>query len=203
MSAPTASSPLLDDLSPASTGTGPLLQRDYWAVIASCKVEPQGVMQGVAKRFVEFSPPELVRFAPQQQREDGLQVGDDFDVHIRLAGSCRVRVVRQDDQSFTLATLKGHPESGRITFGAYRNLDQEVLFHIRSRARASNPANYMGFLTAGEPMQTNTWADFVRAVALTFGEGVAGVVHAETKEIEDEGDSSEVWSSPTFVATGG
>ena len=57
--------------------------------------------------------------------------------------------------------LTGHPEAGRITFGAYRTVDGDVVFHIRSRACSSSLFNYLGFLVGGDPMQTATWTDFV------------------------------------------
>jgi hypothetical protein len=111
-----------------------------------------------------------------------------------------VRVVDRAPQSLTLATLGGHPEAGRITFGAYRNTAGQVIFHIRSRARSSSQQKYLGFMAAGEPMQTNTWTDFVKAVALTFGQGVNGDVHAEAQVIDEEPASSVC--TPTYRAEG-
>ena len=77
-----------------------------------------------------------------------------------------------------------------------------MIFHIRSRARSSSGIKYLGFLTAGEPMQTNTWTDFVAAVALSFGAGVRGGVHAETRPIEDEGADPARICGPTYRAEG-
>src|SRR5687768_17529898 len=101
---------------------GPLLQRDYWAVIDNCAYRPSEVIAKVASNFPEFPPEDVVVFeresadAPRQ-----LAVGDELGIQIRLAGPARVRVVHTCLCSITLATLKGHPEAGRITFGAYRN----------------------------------------------------------------------------------
>ena len=193
---------LLDGLMPATRGYGRLLQRDYWALIAGCKLSPPALMEAIAARFCELPPADLVRFS--RTGDSGqLAVGEVIDIRIRLAGACRVRVVHRDAQSLTLATLAGHPEAGRITFGAYRNRVGRVVFHIRSRARSSTEARYLGFMTAGEPMQTSTWTDFVAAVALTFGDGVDGAVHVETTTIADEGDAPPVLCSPTFIARGG
>jgi hypothetical protein len=113
-----------------------------------------------------------------------------------------VRVVHVAACSITLATLAGHPEAGRITFGAYRNADGQVIFHIRSRARASTRANYLGFLFGGDPMQTATWTDFVTNVGLTFGAGVEGLVHADTKVIDGDEvqPADETMDGPTFTA---
>ena len=191
----------LDAIQPVSAGVGPLLQRDYWAVIAHCSCRPSQMMELVCARFLELPPPAIVVF----ERCDGdgeLEVGDELDISIRLRGSARVRVVHRDACSITLATLAGHPEAGRITFGAYRNDSDQVLFHIRSRARASTRANYLGFLFGGDPMQTATWTDFVANVARTCGAGVESVVHAGTTIVEPDSlePGDETMDLPTFVA---
>ena len=96
----------------------------------------------------------------------GIWSGDaGLDIRIRPAQQCGVRVIHEDAQSFTLATLEGHPEAGRITFGAYRNPAGAVIFHIRSRARSTTALQRLGFLAIGDAMQTNTWADFIRNAA--------------------------------------
>jgi hypothetical protein len=183
-----------------------MLQRDYWAVIDGCRWKPSEVMALVAKRFPEFPPAEVVVFERGGGLDEtrGLDAGDELDIQIRLAGAARVRVVHKDACSLTLATLAGHPEAGRITFGAYRNKEGDVIFHIRSRARASSTSNYLGFLIGGDPMQTGTWTDFVNNVAVTCGVGVISQIHAEVRELEadelEPGD--ERMDCATFVARG-
>lgn len=183
-------------------GRGPLLERNYWAVIEDPQGGPEDLGALLARRFPAFAPPGLVTFTRPVDAEAPLDVGDELDVRIAGAGRFGVRVVHRDRQSLTVCTLPGHPESGRITFGAYRNDDGDVVFHIRSRARASSRRRLLGFIFAGDPMQTNTWADFVNSVAATFGRGVAGAVHAEKREVEPEPGDWEV-DRPTFVARGG
>jgi hypothetical protein len=106
----------------------------------------------------------------------------------------------------TLGTLKGHPEAGKITFGAYRNPHGDVVFHIRSRARSKSALTYLGFTTVGDPMQTNTWTEFVERVALTVGDGPLRAIHADVSVLRGNDadgiardDDNE---SPTFVAVG-
>jgi hypothetical protein len=55
---------LLLNLMPAHQGVGPLYQRDYWAVIDGCTAWPSQNVDDIARRFPEYPPPELVRFAP-------------------------------------------------------------------------------------------------------------------------------------------
>jgi hypothetical protein len=193
---------LLKDLLLPSRGTGPLLQRDYWGVIENCRMTPREVADLVAREFPRFAPEELVRFERVGEVEGPLAVGDELEVSIRLVGRCRVRVVHRDANSITLGTLEGHPEAGRITFGAYRDEGGQVIFHIRSRARSASGIRYAAYVAAGEAMQTTTWTDFIDRVAHSVGDGVAGVIHAEKKVIEDEGEDPETICSPTFLASG-
>ena len=192
-----------EPLQPASAGVGPLVQRDYWAVIDGCRCRPSEVVSLVASRFPELPPADVVVF---ERDGDGgppglLEVGDELDIQIRLAGPARVRVVHTSPCSITLATLKGHPEAGRITFGSYRTVEGDVVFHIRSRARSSSLFTYLGFLAGGDPMQTTTWTDFVNNVAVSCGTGVMGAVHADTRALDpSEIDADEQTDAPTFIA---
>jgi hypothetical protein len=74
-----------------------------------------------------------------------LEVGDELDIHIRLAGDARVRVVHTCPCSITLATLEGHPEAWRITFGAYRDANGHVVFHEAEPC----PLDHLGARHAG------------------------------------------------------
>jgi hypothetical protein len=193
---------LAEKLTPASEGSGPLLQRDYWGVIRESRSSAPEVAALVRARFPDFPPEALVVFTRPDGADGPLEVGDVLGVKIKGAPDTAVRVVHADDNSVTLATVRGHPEAGRITFGAYPNRRGDVVFHIRSRARSASPFHLTGFLAAGEPMQTNTWTDFVDRLAHTVGDGVVGAIRAETQEVE-ETEADRVCEAPTFVAEGG
>lgn len=189
------------ELFPASRGVGPLLQRDYWAVIRRCRLSPAELGTFLATRFADFAPAEWVGFQRPGGESAPLQQGDLIEVHIRGVGDCAVQVIHRNPQSLTLATVRGHPEAGRITFGAYRNRRGDVVIHIRSRARSSSRKNYAGFLGPGDPMQTSTWTDFVNRVAVSVGEGVVGYIRADTRRIADE-DEEHATHAPTYEARG-
>lgn len=185
-------------------GAGPLLQRDYWAVIKDSHYSPSELMEWVALRFPEFAPAELCVFERKAAHDEPqpLALDDELTVKIQGAGTFGVRVIHRDAQSFTLATLPGHPEAGRITFGAYRNDHGDVIFHIRSRARSGSAFHYVGFVAGGEAMQTNTWTEFVLRAAVSAGEGVVGVIHADTTELDGEPEGGDPEHGPTFIAKG-
>jgi hypothetical protein len=189
-----------EGLAAAIAGTGPLLQRDYWAVLDGCPLTPAEVVRLVSEHFPRFAPEDVVRFS-RERAAVPIAVGEELGVSIAGAGGCEVRAIHVDDQSFTLATMRGHPEAGRITFGAYRNEHGDVLFHIRSRARSSDGLRYVGFLGIGEAMQTRAWTAFVNRVAVAASRGVVGAIRAETCHCEDEPDE-DAFCRPTYEARG-
>lgn len=193
---------LVRRLLPARAGVGPLLQRDYWGLIDKCRLTPAQVLDLVACRFEAFAPSEVASFRRFTPLGQPLAVGDDLEVRIPGSGTALVRVLHVDRQSLTLGTVEGHPEAGRITFGAYRNDYGDVLFHIRSRARSSSRLLYAGFLALGEAMQTNCWTGFVNAVACTAGEGVIGYVHAVTTKLGRDEAEHDATHTPTYFARG-
>jgi hypothetical protein len=159
---------------------------------------PSELMTHVRSHFCELPPASLVRFVAPS----GLNRHSELDIRIMSAESCRVRVMHEDAQSITLGTLEGHPEAGRITFGAYRNPSGEMIFHIRSRARSASPSKRVGFLAIGDPMQTNTWTDFINNTAAAVGAHIRDAIRAETKEVEELPEDDHPLQSPTFLAVG-
>jgi hypothetical protein len=186
-----------DTLLPATRGAGPLLQRDYWAVLVGCEHPPSALMALVKESFCELPPSSLVQFVAP----DGVARGARLDIVIAPRQHCAVQVIHENAQSLTLGTLDGHPEAGRITFGSYRNKAGAVLFHIRSRARSTSTMKRMGFLAIGEAMQTNTWADFIRSVAALARSSI-DAIHADTAAVAEEPDDDEPLRAPTFLAIG-
>lgn len=188
---------MTDKLIPATKGSGPLLQRDYWAVFDDCPLSPTEVISFVREHFCELPPASLVEFVAPS----GLCLGNELDILIKPGQHCAVRLIHENAQSMTLGTLAGHPEAGRITFGAYRNPAGDVIFHIRSRARSSDSLKRVGFLALGEAMQTNTWADFIRNTAAAVGSPL-GAIHADTTTVDEVPEDDEPLESPTFLAVG-
>lgn len=185
-----------DALQSASKGAGPLLQRDYWGVFSECDMKPSEVMARVKSHFCELPPTALVTFVAA----NGVSLGAELDIVITPGQDCRVRVTHEDAQSLTLGTLEGHPEAGRITFGAYRNRAGAVVFHIRSRARSADTARLLGFLAIGEAMQTDTWTDFINNTAALLHARIDGAIRAETAEVDQVPEDEQ--ACPTYLAVG-
>ena len=188
-----------DPLASPEDGVGPLVQRDYWAVLRDSREDCAGVAKIVREKFVELAPESFVEFQHVVEPGACLEVGDDLTVKIRPEQSAAVRVLHVDEFTVTLGTMKGHPECGRITFGVYPNDRGDPVFHIRSRARTRSLFRYVGFLAVGDSMQACTWTEFIDRLAHTVGEGVVGAIQVETTVVDEE-EEDRAMNSPTFNA---
>ncbi len=187
------------DLQYASEGTGPLLQRDYWAAFRGVDRSPEQVIEAVRSRFCDFAPPETAAFRLCGEDCDGpLDLGSEMEIHIRPLALCRVRVVHRDERSLTLRTLAGHPEAGRITFGSYRDDAGTLAFRIRSRTRQAGLLHYLGFLLIGKQMQSRCWIKFIGRLAEILGGQVEDTIHVRTRTTRDRPADWGAADEPTF-----
>jgi hypothetical protein len=80
-----------------------------------------------------------------------------------------VRVIYADDESFTVMTPQGHPESGWNTFSAYEDEDGTTVAQIQSLARANDPIYELGFRIVGSTTQERIWTHVLKSLAAHFG----------------------------------
>jgi Domain of unknown function (DUF1990) len=182
----------------AAQGTGPLLERDYSAVIEGASCTPEQVAMMIREHFEEFAPPETAVFQRAGDKRTPLEVGDEMEIRVALRGQCKVRVVHFDDRSLTLRTLKGHPEAGRITFGAGRDEQGRLTFRILSRTRASGLLNYLGYLLLGKQLQARCWIRFIDRVAGACGGRIPGRIRVRTRKVGEERADCEILDEPCF-----
>lgn len=183
---------------PAAAGAGPLLERDYSAAIVGTRFSPEQMGALIREHFVEFAPPETASFRCEGDEKRPLEVGDEMNIRITLRGHCKVRVVHHDTRSMTLCTLEGHPEAGRISFGACRDADGRLMFRILSRTRASGMLNYLGYLFIGKQMQSRCWIRFIDRVASKCGGRVDGRIRVRTRKVAEEPGDRDECDTPTF-----
>ena len=151
--------PATKDVIYAAAGAGPLLQRDYGAILVGGTHAHRRAWRSSSENNSRNSgrrrpPPSSTRVAWARR----LEVGDEMGIRIGGFLPCRVRVVHVDDLSLTLRTLSGHPEAGRISFKAGRDDGGRLTFQIRSRARSGGLIHYLGFLLLGRTMQARCWS---------------------------------------------
>jgi len=80
-----------------------------------------------------------------------------------------VRVIYADEESFTVMTPEGHPESGWNTFSAYRDEDGITVAQIQSLARANDPIYELGLRIVGSTEQERIWTHVLKSLAAHFG----------------------------------
>jgi hypothetical protein len=98
-------------------GFGQLWQKTYRAELSGADVTPAEVVKIWKERFPEFQPPQN-RFYPSMA---GVKPGEVLLINATVGGMpvyTGVRVIYADDESFTVMTPEGHPESGWNTWRA-------------------------------------------------------------------------------------
>jgi hypothetical protein len=185
----------------ASDGAGPLWQRDYFATIEGTEYAPEEVLKLLLREFPHFSPEIAAKFVRRGDPALPLQLGEELDIALKGYGPCAVRVVRIEPRSLTLRTIDGHLEAGRITFGAYRDEQSRLVFHIRSRSTINGPLRYLGYRLIGMPIQERIWVTFVERVAQAVGGQIVDKVHVESHKMRETASDRGEAQSPTFLAT--
>jgi hypothetical protein len=187
----------------ATEGVGPLLQRDYVIVIEESHCTPEQAVQWVRTDFPRFSPEELARFTLPGDGSRPLDLNDTM--HVLMAGTlqCGVQVVHRDRNSFTLRTLEGHPEAGRITFGAYEDEGGRLVCRIRSRARLRHQLHRFIYQLLGKHPQTRTWIVFLERLAAACGGRRLSEVLTSTEIVPETPADRGAEDTPTFTAASG
>ncbi|MFL5697125.1 MAG: hypothetical protein ACJ797_08490 [Ktedonobacteraceae bacterium] len=143
-------------------GFGQMWQRTYRLHIPAVNMTPAEVMQIWKANFVQFLPPKN-RFYPVA---GAIDPGDVLLINADFSGmpiSTGVMVLYADEESLTLMTPQGHPESGWNTFSVYTS-DDELICQIQSIARANDPLYEFGFRLLGSSVQERIWAHVLKAL---------------------------------------
>jgi Domain of unknown function (DUF1990) len=152
----------------ALQGFGKLWQKTYRVRLTGADVPPEEVVKVWKERFPEFQPPNS-RFYPSLA---GVAPGEVLFISASVGGMpvyTGVRVIYADDESFTVMTPEGHPESGWNTFSAYRDDDGTTVAQIQSLARANDPIYEIGFRIVGSTTQERIWTHVLKSLAAHFG----------------------------------
>jgi hypothetical protein len=151
----------------ALQGFGQLWQKTYRVHLTGADITPAEVISVWKEKFAEFQPPRN-RFYPSLA---GVKPGEMLLINATVGGVpvyTGVRIIYADDESFTVMTPEGHPESGWNTFSAQED-DGHVVAQIESLARANDPLYELGFRLFGSTQQERTWTHVLRSLAAYFG----------------------------------
>ncbi len=148
-------------------GFGQLWQKTYHVRLSGVTASPAEVVAVWKERFPEFQPKEN-RFYPSVA---GVKPGEVVLINAMTPGgpvSTGVMVMYSDDESFTLMTPEGHPESGWVTFSAYESEGCTVA-QVQSLARANDPFYEIAFRLVGSRLQESIWRHMLTTLAQHYG----------------------------------
>lgn len=153
-------------------GFGQLWQKTYKVPLTGVNVSPTEVVALWKEKLPEFMPDDS-RFYPSLT---GVAPGEVLLIDAKVPGpagslavATGVMILYADDESFTVMTPDGHPESGFNTFSSY--VDDGITFaQIQSLARANDPIYEFGFrFMGGSSQQEAIWNHVLTQLAANYG----------------------------------
>lgn len=144
-------------------GFGQLWQKTYRIRLSNITMTPAEIMQLWKENFVRFQLA-TNRFFPVLGT---IEPGQLVLINASMNGmpiSTGVMVLYADDESFTLMTPQGHPESGWITFSVSLE-DEEMVCQVQSFARANDPLYEVGFRLFASTVQERIWVHMLESLA--------------------------------------
>lgn len=148
-------------------GFGQLWQKRYRLTVPKADLALEDIILTLKQNFPRFQP-SYNRFYPT---EKGIQPGEVVAIDSSTPGgpvSTGVMVLYADEQSFTFITPQGHPESGWVSFSAFKTNNQ-VMVQILGLARANDPLYEVAFRTVGSKMQVKIWKHVLTSLATYLG----------------------------------
>jgi hypothetical protein len=150
-------------------GFGALWQKTYRVRLRGEGLTPAEVVRAWKENLPAFQPPQN-RFYPSVA---GVTPGEVVLINATVQGmpvGTGVMVLYADDESFTLMTPQGHPESGWVTFSAFEDDEDEgaIVAQVQSMARANDPVYELGFRLMGAREQEKIWTHVLQSLAAHF-----------------------------------
>jgi hypothetical protein len=150
-------------------GFGQMWQKTYRLRLDGSAATPAELVRTWKEHLPRYQPT-TNRFFPSVQ---GVAPGEVVLINAVVQGMpalTGVLVVYADDEAFTLMAPEGHPESGWVTFSAYRDETGCLVAQVQSIARANDPVYEFGFrLMGGARQQERIWRHVLLALAADFG----------------------------------
>lgn len=166
--------PLTDGTAPQTRddGCGPIVARTHSVTIRDAQLSAAELMAEFRRAPNRFVPWHIAGFFSNGEPATELAPGDQLVVELPGPWNGPVRVDSATDTELMLITLPGHMEAGHIRFRTSTTADGDIVFEIRSWARAGDELFrrlYLGVRLAHEA-QTAMWAHTCdRAVAVSGG----------------------------------
>lgn len=147
-------------------GFGQLWQKTFRISLNGVDVTPQEVIRVWKANFPKFHAKENRFYATSA----GIEPGEIVLINAMTPGGpvdTGMLVLYVDEESFTLMTPEGHPESGWVTFSAYEEAGVTIA-QVQTLARANDPIYELAFLFAGTKLQDSIWTSVLTSLAKHF-----------------------------------
>lgn len=148
-------------------GFGQLWQKTYRLRLNGVTESPAEVIERWKYHLPEYQPRQN-RFFPAI---GGIIPGQVVIINATLFGmpvNTGVLVLYADEESFTLMTPEGHPESGWVTFSAASE-EGVTMCQVQSMARANDPIYEIGLRLFAAASQENIWKHVLTQLAASYG----------------------------------
>jgi hypothetical protein len=154
-------------------GFGQLWQKTFRVRLTNPGLAPQQVIQALKENFPRFHARQNHFYTSSV----GIAPGEVMLINAMTPFgpvSTGMLVMYVDDESFTLISPEGHPESGWVTFSAFEDGD-DLIAQVQTQARANDPVYELGFMVLGTKMQDSIWTAVLQSLAKNFGSADAEV----------------------------
>ncbi len=176
----------LRDMQGVEDGFGPLMHRRYVARVREAELTAESliaVFSGVPNRA---APKALGSFVKLRGEEGALRVGDEFTVRIPGPWDGPVRAVEVEPTSFSLVTLDGHLEAGRIRFGARDLGPGRLEIRIEAWARGGDRLSNLLFdrVRVNKEVQLHMWTSVLERLIELSGGRRDGPLDVATRRVD-------------------
>lgn len=175
-------------------GEGPRFHRRYRVDVAASVLTPEALVAQIQDDVQAFVPDEIATFE-RTEGEGRFAIGDEFHIHIAAPWDGPVRVVEVSPTHFTLATLDGHLEAGKIRFEAAEHPTEAgaLRFTIESWARSRDRLVDLAYdgLGVAKAAQQGMWTFFCDRVAEACGGEKMGEIEVVTERESDDPEAAD------------
>ncbi len=175
------------DLQGVDDGHGPLMHRSYVACVREAELSARELIGRFGDCPNRAAPKALGSFEKLRGEEDTLREGDEFTVRIPGPWDGPVRAVDVDSEGFTLATLDGHLEAGRIRFSARDLGPGRVEIRIEAWARGGDAVSNLLFnrVPINKEVQLHMWTSVLERLIAMSGGRRDGLLDITTRRVDE------------------
>ncbi len=176
-----------DDVQGIDDGYGPLMHRCYVARVRAAELTARELIRVFGEKPNRAAPKALGSFEKLRGEEGELREGDEFTVRIPGPWDGPVRAVDVGETSFTLATLDGHLEAGRIRFSARDLAPGRLEIRIEAWARGGDRVSNLLFdrVPVNKEVQLHMWTSVLERLMEISGGRRDGRLDITTRRVAE------------------